>query len=663
MARKLERRTDMSQDRKEGTSALEEVRPRKTSRRGNTPVEREESRFRDFSEAAADWFWELSPELEIIGVYGGFRSCTGLAPQEITGKTIYDLVSEGRLLVGWEDGPEGTRQGDSLHRGGFFRNANYRWRHRNGEYRLLKVSAKPVLDNNGSVYCYRGAVLDVTGNGTSESPSDLDVLPRALLDHVTPGILIHRCFRPLYVNRAFAGLFGYDDPSEIMALDSLTGLYAEEDRERLEQYYARRIRGDEEAPGVYEYRGVRRDGSEIWLENRASLFEWNGEPAVLLSTIDVTERKQALTQLQKLSAAVEQSPVGIVITDLDSTIEYINRKFSEITGWSSQEAIGQNPRINQSGKTPEETYRSLWAALTNGRQWQGVLQNRRKSGEIYWSRHRTSPIRDASGRITNYLAIIEDVSERRRLDEELRRTKEQAEQASQAKTNFLANMSHELRTPLNAIMGFSELIRNQMLGEIGDKRYLEYATDIYESGRHLLSIINDILDLAKIESGNVEIKESEVSVGELVESCVRLVGEKAARSRLVIETNIPKDLPRVRADERKLAQAVINLLANAVKFTPAEGRIGIDACLNDSGDMELTISDTGIGMRAEDIPHVLTPFSQIDSSLARQFEGTGLGLPLAQSYCLVHDGALELASEVGVGTKATIRLPRERVIR
>jgi signal transduction histidine kinase len=244
--------------------------------------------------------------------------------------------------------------------------------------------------------------------------------------------------------------------------------------------------------------------------------------------------------------------------------------------------------------------------------------------------------------------------------EVLRRAKETAEAASRAKTEFLATVSHELRTPLNAIIGFSELMIRGVLGPIGNPQYCEYLEDIHQSGTHLLSIINDILDFSKAEASKLELHESEVDVCQAVIALMRLLGPRARDAGLVLDNRIPPELPHLWCDERKLKQMLLNLLTNAVKFTPRGGNIEVDASCDETG-LTISVRDTGIGIAKADLVRVLQPFVQADNELSRRHEGTGLGLTLVNSMIAMHGGRFHLESEVGSGTIAILNFPPERV--
>jgi signal transduction histidine kinase len=240
---------------------------------------------------------------------------------------------------------------------------------------------------------------------------------------------------------------------------------------------------------------------------------------------------------------------------------------------------------------------------------------------------------------------------------ELARARDDAQAANRTKSEFLANMSHELRTPLNAIIGFSEVMQAQIYGALGDKRYTEYAGDIHRSGQHLLEIINDILDLAKVEAGRLELRTDRLDVGQLFTACERLMHNKAATAGVTLIVRPVDTVPVIVADEIRLRQILLNLLSNAVKFTPRGGYVTLLADRADDGTCEFKVIDTGIGMSEEEVAVAMEPFRQIDNTLARKYEGTGLGLPLTRALIELHGGVFELSSKPGIGTTATVRLP------
>ena len=400
----------------------------------------------------------------------------------------------------------------------------------------------------------------------------------------------------------------------------------------------------------------------------------------------VIERKQAEDELKKLSRAVEQSPATVVITDVKGKIQYVNPKFAELTGYSSAEAIGKNPRILNSGIQPKSIYKELWKTILSGQNWYGTFCNRKKDGEIYWERASISPVRNEHGEIKNFVAVKEDITKLLQYEDELKKATEIAENANRAKSDFLANMSHELRTPLNAIIGFSEVLKEQFFGPL-IKKQVEYVDDILESGKHLLSLINDILDLSKVEAGKMELELSRVNISDLINNSLIMIKEKAMKHHITLNNDIRHEVEdlEIMADARKLKQVLFNLLSNAAKFTPDGGVIRLAAklahgypimdhdkkevtsglsAMNDAFNLdflEISVEDTGIGIIPEHQENIFEPFYQVKGFKQDKTPGTGLGLPLSKDLVELHGGTIwvESAGE-GKGSKFSFKIPIQR---
>jgi signal transduction histidine kinase len=258
--------------------------------------------------------------------------------------------------------------------------------------------------------------------------------------------------------------------------------------------------------------------------------------------------------------------------------------------------------------------------------------------------------------------VDERTKELRQEVAERRRAQELADQASRAKTDFLANVSHEFRTPLNGIIGFSEILAGEIFGPLGSNRYKEYADDIIRSGRHLLSLINDVLDVSRIEAGAMALHEEPVDLAQSAAECVSMVEQRAEAKELVLTTDIEADLPLIRADLTRMRQIILNLVTNAVKFTEQGGQVRVEVFLGDDGGHRIRVSDTGIGIDDKDIPKILQPFGQAHRAFTRAHEGFGLGLSLVDSLTEEHGGILDIDSTLGEGTVVTVAFPAARAI-
>jgi protein-histidine pros-kinase len=358
---------------------------------------------------------------------------------------------------------------------------------------------------------------------------------------------------------------------------------------------------------------------------------------------------------EKFRGLLESAPDAMVIIDEQHRIALINAQTETIFGYPRAEIVGKPIAI----LIPEESrgkYLAQLAAFTTGAGAVPLgrvmdLHGVRKDGSEF-------PIEVSFGLLKIEAGIlvsnaIRDITARRQIEASLA-------EASKAKSDFLASVSHELRTPLNAIIGFSEIIRDAVIGPL-DARYQEYAGDINGAGLHLQNIINDILDISKIEGGRLELREEIVAIGDTIETCRRIVAAMAQKAGVTLAINNSGFLPLIRADDVRFQQILLNLMSNAVKFTPSGGRVSVSTAIEADG-VVIAVEDTGIGMKPEDIAVALEPFRQIDSALSRRFNGTGLGLPLAKALTELHGGCLHIRSAPGSGTVVRVRLPLERIV-
>jgi two-component system cell cycle sensor histidine kinase PleC len=367
------------------------------------------------------------------------------------------------------------------------------------------------------------------------------------------------------------------------------------------------------------------------------------------------------------AATLDSLPAHVALLDADGIIVSVNRMWRDAAGPADVDDLaGLGRSYFDSVEDPDGMFADEAPAVSAG--LRAVLAGdspmfareylRLVNREPRWFKFVATPVSRTEPR--GVVVMHFDITDRIMAEEALRAAKEQAEFANRSKSEFLANVSHELRTPLNAIIGFSEVMQREMFGPLGKLQYKEYAKDIHDSGVHLLKIINDILDLSKIEAGKFELHKEKLQMSDVVRSCLRLVSDRANAGKLALRTDVPTDLPPLIADSRAIKQILINLLSNAVKFTPAGGEVRVATTRDLNGDFVLKVIDTGIGIAEKDIAKAMAAFGQVDGALNRKYAGTGLGLPLVRLLAELHNGSIQLESKLNQGTTVTVRLPQPR---
>ncbi len=401
------------------------------------------------------------------------------------------------------------------------------------------------------------------------------------------------------------------------------------------------------------------------------IFDDSGEEVVFLDIVGQVEIKDG-SALQRerddalmfLASIFEVSEVGIVVTDERGIIVRVNDSFLRSYGWSRDEVVGANFVSLVAEDERDKTQINHKKFLSVGVRSTGEVKLLRRDGGVANVLFTSATLTLSQNR--KYLVTtVMDITLRKQMEQSLRIAKEQADAANQAKSNFLANMSHELRTPLNAIIGFSELMIKETFGPVGNDKYKEYMGDIHMSAEHLLSIINEVLDMSKIEAGRLELAEENLNIGLLIESVCRMMISRAFASNIDIVQQIEENLPLVYADYRLMRQALINLIANAIRYSPQNGKITLTAQIDKiDGSLIMSVEDQGVGISKDKIQQALEPFGQVnENSNMRDLnqQGTGLGLPLAKAMLELHEGTLKVESELGAGTCVKIALPKRRL--
>ena len=414
----------------------------------------------------------------------------------------------------------------------------------------------------------------------------------------------------------------------------------------------------------------------LYLQPNSRLDKKEKELLISIADIISISLENALShqRLETLWQAFESSQDLIVVTDVEGNVTYVNSRVEEYLGLSPSEVLFRSIFQHHSANNLPGLDRIIHEKTMAGG-WEGELSLAKSDGSHLPVLLSTSPVLDSEGTINGMVGIARDITQRKLLEEqvrshsqnleklveertvELEKARDQAEAANRAKSDFLANMSHELRTPLNSIIGFSEIIVEEMAGPIADAQR-EYLHDIISSGRHLLSLINDILDLSKVESGHEELDLGRVVIADLVSHSLMLFKEKAMKHGIVLTADVATGIAAMKLDERKIRQVLVNLLANAMKFTPDGGQVLVMAAPEDDG-VRFTVQDTGIGIAPEDTGKLFKPFQQLESKLSRKYPGTGLGLSLSRRFVEMHGGRIWVESRVGVGSSFIFVLPQE----
>jgi PAS domain S-box-containing protein len=458
--------------------------------------------------------------------------------------------------------------------------------------------------------------------------------------------------------------FGYDD--RILTLNPRT--------ETLFGYHGTDLLGQpfdllfkEAPPGMrdgqpHEVWGLREDGTPLALEVVVTEAELGGDSFFVASLREITARRQQEDALRaseaRFRAAVDTLGEGLVITDGQDVIVYVNSRMAELTGYSPEEMVGGNAEELLVFAEDRDAHRGRLDHRRQGLPEQYDLRIRCKDGEGFWGEVNAVPFRDPDGRIVGSLAAIMDVTERKRIQEELVAAVDASEDASRAKSAFLANMSHELRTPLNAIIGYSEMLQE----EIKDRDLTDLLPDlvkIHGSGKHLLLLINDILDLSKIEAGKMDLFPEVFEVPALVRDVAATVRPMVERGENTLDVRCAEDMLSVKADLTRVRQVLLNLLSNASKFT-TRGRVALHVdriAVNGAPWVRFRVADTGIGMAPEQLAKLFKAFAQADASTTRKYGGTGLGLVISRQLCQMMGGEVTVESAPGRGSTFTVLLP------
>lgn len=470
----------------------------------------------------------------------------------------------------------------------------------------------------------------------------------------------------LFINKAWNSVTGFEQERSIGR--NLFELIHAQDQEEQKSHFEQLVRGQKKS-----YRAFTRlrsaDGSFRAVELAISMMrqDENKNMRVVGTITDVEERRRAERALseaeKKYRTIVENAASGIYQVTPEGQFLSANPAFAKIIGYSSPEEVLRE--INNShqelylNSTGREKFLKEISVLDHAQNIE--LQIKRHNGDVVWVSENVRPVNDDEGMLLFYEGSMEDVDQRKKAEIALKDAKLESDIANRSKSEFLANMSHELRTPLNSIIGFSEIIKDESFGGLGNSQYKDYADNIFNSGNKLLRVINEILDVSRIEAGERALNETIVNVKSTVASCLELMDGKMKSAKLRVENKIlDTDLGFV-AESQSVKQMMLNLISNAIKFSPENGFLMIDAEIDSKGRLRISFTDTGTGMNEDELEKALSPFGQVNTEHNRSNSGTGLGLTLVKSLVELHGGALEMVSQKGIGTTATLIFPQKRV--
>lgn len=610
---------------------------------------------------------------------------TGYTLEELMGKNPRVLKSgetqSNEYSILWENISEGREWK------GLFHN-----KRKNGELYWESSTIAPIMDSSGKITHYLAIKEDITEIKLSEEKIRQQNERLTAIIRAIPDLIFVTA-----QDGTFLEFYSSDNNKLIGSDDHVDGVNLKKIfKQDSAAVHLQKIHECLESKAVVTY-----EFSDM-LETGFSCFEVRlapmGMDRVLTFARDISEKRLKEDEIKKLSLAVEQSPVSIVITDLNANIEYVNPAFEETTGYKFSEVLGKNTNILKSEKTDVEVYREMWKTVTSGKEWHGEWLNKKKSGDLYWENISISPINDASGKITNFLAVKQDVTgrkeaemkirdlnanleqkieertsqlaetndnllkeieERKKAEVEISKARNDAEQANMAKSEFLSRMSHELRTPMNSILGFAQLLD---MGEL-NKRQKKAVSHILSSGKHLLDLINEVLDISRIEAGRLSLSMESVPLSGIISETLDIIRPQAAFQGLALNFSVSDSTKYfVKADRQRLKQILLNLINNAIKYNREGGEIEVKVVKmppveNGIIPVRISISDTGFGISPDDISKLFTPFERIGAEKSAT-EGTGLGLSVVKKLIDAMGGTVGVESEINKGSTFWIEMPQ-----
>ena len=599
-------------------------------------IESEKSYYGLFN-SVSEAIYILNANGEFIAINAGTEKMYGYSTEEMIGKTLEFLSADG-----FNDFEKISQMLVDIFTSGKTQQFDFWGKRKNGD-----IFPKEVICNRGN-YFGKDVIIatarDITERKVAEDKLIMErKLLRTLIDNLPVTIYVKdvEC-RKVIANRADLDIIGVKTEAEIIGktdLDSYSyelGIRGYLDDKKVIETGKAVLNREEDFVDI--------NGAQRWLlTSKIPLTDENNKIIGLVGIgQDITEQKKAQEKIHKLSKGIEQSTSTIVIADLNGIIEYVNPAFSETSGYTEEEAIGQNPRILKSGNMETAAYVNLWKTISSGNVWRGELQNKKKDGSLYWEWATITAIKNDKGIITNYIAIKEDITERKKMQSELIKAKEKAEESDRLKSAFLANMSHEIRTPLNSIIGFSELLGDP---DFDQEQKEEFIRTIVDNGNNLLFIISDIMDFSMLEVRQMKIRKEVISTKKLLTELQNDFRKKASSKGIEFRVDQSQNIPDVliENDLYRIKQIFNNLIGNALKFTQ-KGYIEIGYQIENNAVI-FHVKDTGIGIDSAYHKSIFERFRQVDLAKTRKYGGNGLGLAISKNLVELLGGTIWVESE------------------
>lgn len=601
-------------------------------------IRKSEEKYRAIFENVQDVFYQTDLNGIILEISPSIKHFSEFIKEDLIGKPVQNLYAvpgEREILL------------QTLHQKGEIRDYEISLKTQQGDIKYVSINARLINNSNGTPDHIDGAIRDITDRVKAEESLRISEkkFRNLFQNHVAVKIIVDPDTGNIVdANFAASRFYGWSiDELKQMKIGEINTASPEVMQKTFKQVLAfEKVN--------FEFQHRCRDGSIKEVEVRSSKIEIHGKDYFHAIVHDITDKKKAEEQIRLLSLTIEQSPIMVLITDPQAKIKYVNPSFINTTGYSRKEVIGENPRIFNSSMQSREFYLKLWETILAGKHWSGEFQDRKKNGEIYWVEASISPLMNEIGQITHFVMIKEDISEKRKMMEDLIKAKEKAEASDRLKTAFMNNISHEIRTPLNSIQGFAPLIIDPTLN-VDEKQ--EFIKIFNLSSLRLIETITDYMDISLITSDTMDVVKDDF----YLEGVIRLIQEqfhlRCCEKKLILSFELPEDIHSmtINSDQELLLKILIHLMDNAIKFTKS-GEITVGVSAKDNF-YEFFVRDTGKGIKKEYLSSIFKHFVQEDESNTRAYEGSGLGLAIVNGLVTLLGGSIRVDSEKGIGSTFT----------